>query len=619
MNHFTNDRFARQVGYRLEKIADLCAWWEQAFPDERYRREVIAKWTNSVAAATRSADGLVLREHRKTRKDGREHLVEVSGPVLGNRTVVLLDDISERKQWEAAMRESEERFRAMLDTAPVMVWVAGPDKRCTFVNKGWLAFTGRTMEQELGDGWCEWLHSQDQERCLAIYRAAFEKREEFQMEYRLLRADGEYRWVLDKGRPKYGADGTFEGYIGSCTDITDLKPSQEQMLAVQKLESLGVLAGGVAHDFNNFLGCILADADVTLSGLEGNSPARDGLERIEAVAVRASQIVRQIISYTGEEQQHPEPVDLSSLVREMLQLLRVCIPKNITLSIRVPESLPLSLGNAAQLRQVIMNLVLNAGEAIGDGDGEIIITGKLGHPVIGSPNDGELCESECVCLEVLDTGVGMTPDVQSRIFDPFFSTKFAGRGLGLAAVQSIIRNHGGSIQVTSAPGGGTTFRVFLPQRVAASEAPAENVSRPGGSILIVEDQETLRVSVARMLEKKGFPVLEAANGSVAVELIQDPNQDIAVVLLDLTLPGRSSQEVFSELQRTRPEAKVILTSAYGRESVGGSLRALKGNSFLRKPYRLSDVVKAVSHSLPAEAPSFSETGVRRCCQFGGAK
>jgi PAS domain S-box-containing protein len=617
---YINDRFTRNFGYSLEDIVDM-GGGREAEPDRPYRREAIENWSNFIAAATGNELDTAPHEHRITGRDGREHLVEVFGAVLGNRKLVLLDDITERKESEAALRESEERFRMMADTAPVMLWVAGKDKRCTFVNAGWQAFTGRAMQQESRDRWSDGVHPDDVDRCLATYAAAFDRREEFQIEYRMRRADGEYGWLLDKGRPRYAADGTFEGYIGSCTDITELKRSQEQILAVQKLESLGVLAGGVAHDFSNFLGCILADADITLSELDTDSPARGGLERIEAVAVRASQIVRQIISYTGEEQQGFETVDISRLVREMLQLLQVCIPKNVSLNIDLPDSLPLPHANAAQLRQVIMNLVLNAGEAIRDEDGEITVSGRLGCPgPNGSPRSGaEPPERESVCLKISDTGAGMTPEVQRRIFDPFFSTKFAGRGLGLAAVQSIVRNHGGSIEVNSSPGGGTSFEVVLPARVPAGGASSEKASVHRGSILIVEDEETLRVSVARMLQKRGFSVLEAANGSVAVDLIHDENQDIAVVLLDLTLPGRSSNDVFNELQRTRPSAKVILTSAYGRESLAWPLRALKRNSFLRKPYRLSELVKVVSHSLPVKTSPSPKTRGRRCFQLGGAK
>jgi PAS domain S-box-containing protein len=603
---YINQRFHENFGYRLDEIAGTEAWWERAYPDENYRQWVIETWNRSVDTAVRNGENIPPREYQITGKDGIQHSVEVLGAVLGNWKLVLFDDITERKRAEAALRESEGRFRLMADSAPVMLWVAGTDKQCTFFNKGWLDFTGRAMEQELGNGWSERVHPDDFGRCLSVYTLAFDARETFQMEYRLLRADGQYRWILDNGAPRFADDGTFAGYIGSCIDVTDFKRNQEQMLAAQKLESLGVLAGGVAHDFHNFLGCILADAVITMSELDADSPARDGLERIEAVAVQAAQIVRQIMDYTGQEQHHFEPVDLAHLVREMVQILRVCVPKAAKMKIALPPSMNVPRANPTQLRQVIMNLILNAGEAIGPQGGVITISGRQCDPPAGLLNDTAPRAEQYVCLEIADTGVGMTDEVRAHIFDPSFSTKGTGRGLGLAAVQGIVRSHGGAIEVATAPGSGTRFQILLPsdgklpEHVQRREPVPERRSAARGAILIVEDEETLRISVAAMLRKQGFVVIEAGDGDRAVELIRGHSENIAVVLLDLTLPGRSSPEVFAELQRLRPDAKVILTSAYGRESVAGPLKGLDRQSFIRKPYHFSELVTVVRDALPQE-------------------
>ena len=224
-----------------------------------------------------------MRELSARRKDGSEIPVEIAlNPIQtedGTWVLSAIVDISERKRAEAGWHESEERFRNMADTAPLMIWVSGPDKLCTFVNKGWLEFRGRILEQELGEGWSEGLHPDDLERCLATYSQSFDARRCFQVEYRLRRADGEYRWILDTGAPRFEANGVFAGYVGSCIEITDFKRAQEDELARQKLESLGLLARGVAHDFNNLQSTIIMLAEVMLEDPEVNSTLGSGATR----------------------------------------------------------------------------------------------------------------------------------------------------------------------------------------------------------------------------------------------------------------------------------------------------------------------------------------------------
>jgi two-component system, cell cycle sensor histidine kinase and response regulator CckA len=506
-------------------------------------------------------------------------------------------DITERKQAAAALVESEERFRNMADTAPVMIWVSGTDKLCTFFNKGWLTFTGRTMEQEMGNGWASCVHPEDLDRCLEIYSSSFDARRNFQMEYRLRRADGEYRWMLDNGVPRGEPGGAFAGYIGSCIDITDLKRTQDEGLARQKLESLGVLAGGIAHDFNNLLGGILAEAELVESDLAAGLPAGEEITRIKAVAIRGAEIVRELMIFAGQDQASlAEPVDLSRLVEEMLELLKVSISKQVVLQVNLDQNLPAVFGNAPQIRQVLMNLVINASEAIGEQAGVIHVGTSR---VTGRQGSGQY-----VRLEVSDTGSGMTEEAKAKIFDPFFTTKFVGRGLGLAVVQGIVRDHGGTINVVSTPGRGATFQVLLPcslKRVlrpsAGSSTGAEQANNRVGTILIVEDEELLRIAVSKALRKRGFSVIEASDGSAGMELMQKHKDDIDVILLDVTLPGRSSREILDEVRRIRPNLKVILTSAYDRNTVEASFTGLPITSFIRKPFQLSDLAGMLQDAL----------------------
>lgn len=506
-------------------------------------------------------------------------------------------DITERKQAAAALLESEERFRNMADTAPVMIWVSGTDKLCTFFNKGWLTFTGRTMEQELGNGWAAGVHPEDLDRCLEIYSSSFDARGNFQMEYRLRRADGEYRSVLDNGVPRWEPGGAFAGYIGSCIDLTDLKRTQDEGLARQKLESLGVLAGGIAHDFNNLLGGILAEAELVESDLAAGLPAGEEITRIKAVAIRGAEIVRELMIFAGQDQASlAEPVDLSRLVEELLELLKVSISKQVVLRINLDQNLPAVMGNAPQIRQVLMNLVINASEAIGEKAGVIHVGTSR---VTGRHGLGQY-----VRLEVSDTGSGMTEEAKAKIFDPFFTTKFVGRGLGLAVVQGIVRDHGGTINVVSTPGQGATFQVLLPCSLkralrpsAGSSTGAEQANNLVGTILIVEDEELLRIAVSKALRKRGFSVIEASDGSAGMDLMQKHKDDIDVILLDVTLPGRSSREILDEVRRIRPDLKVILTSAYDRNTVDATFTGLPITRFIRKPFQLSDLARVLQDAL----------------------
>ena len=605
---FCNGRMAEMLGTDVECMQRLSCF-DPVFPADV--EEARRHFGLQMAGGARPFD------FRLRRIDGSALWVSISfTPMYDDGGVStgllgLFTDISQRRQAEAALQESEERFRNMADTAPVMIWVAGPDQLCTYFNKCCLDFTGQSLDEKVGDGWVGNIHPEDREWFLAKYSSSFGTRQEFQAAFRLRRADGEYRSVLTTGVPRFTPGDEFAGYIGSCVDITELRRSQEQALARQKLESIGVLAGGIAHDFNNLLGGILAEAELsTMQLLQGESPL-EGIGRIRLAARRGSEIVRELMIYSGQDKGDPvEPVDLSGLVEEMLELLKVSVSKHASVKFSLDQNLPAVPGKASQIRQIVMNLIINASEAIGEEGGVIqVATSRSSLTPKSDINSHRLSSGNYLTLEVSDTGGGITEEAQARIFDPFFSTKFAGRGLGLAVVQGIVRDHGGAINLVSAPGQGTRFEIFLP--CIAGTAPSDHSAVAGvsveehrslaGTVLVVEDEGLLRLTVSKMLRKKGLGVIEAFDGFSALELIHAHKDEIDVMLLDVTLPGMSGREVFEQALRLRPDLKIILTSAYSRETVDASFAGLRVESFVRKPFQLAELLQLLRGALLSSA------------------
>jgi PAS domain S-box-containing protein len=517
-------------------------------------------------------------------------------------------DITERKAMYGALRESEERFRRVFEEGPLGLALVGRDCRFLQVNNALCRMVGYSEAELTQMSFVDITHADDRQADLELTQKLFENEIPFfQMQKRYVKKNGEIIWINltasvirnGEGLPLYG--------LAMIEDITEVKRAQEDALARHKLESLGVLAGGIAHDFNNLLGSILAESELLMAELPASSPAQGGIRSIQAIAERAAGIVRQLMAYAGEENASLEPVNVSQLVGEMLELLKVSLSKHATMKVDLTENLAVVHANAAQIRQVVMNLITNASEALGEKEGVITITTarlRLGRQ--SRVKSGfHLPAGNYLQLEVKDTGCGMTEEIQARIFDPFFSTKFAGRGLGLAAVQGIVRGHGGAINIVSAPGRGTCFQVLLPSiDQPVRDAPVigiplsvDQIGTASGTVLMVEDEETLRVAVSKRLRKRGFSVIEANDGVAAVDLFRANRPDVGVVLLDMTLPGMGGPEVLAELRAIHPDVKVVLTSAYSREAAAHLFEASQVSGFIRKPYHFGDLVQLLSVTL----------------------
>jgi CheY-like chemotaxis protein len=420
------------------------------------------------------------------------------------------------------------------------------------------------------------------------------------MEYRMRRADGEYRWVLNKGVPRFAPGGPFAGYIGSAIDITDLKRSQEEALSREKLQALVSLTRGIAHDFNNMVGSIFAQAELAEADLAEGSAPTDEIRQIKGVAVRASEMVRELMVYSGQETVTLEPVDLSPLVEDMSELLRASISKNSSLQLDLCRDLPRVQGNATQIRQLVMNLILNASQAIGENHGSI-------HVSTSASESADSAHGRCdfVRLLVSDTGCGISEEEKARIFEPFFTTKSHGHGLGLSVVQGIVRSHGGVLNVLSMPGHGATFEVLFQAAKADSgvhrSAPFEGAPKKSfvasGAVLLVEDEDPLRSATAIALRKRGFSVITAADGRMAVETFRAERDKIGVVILDMGLPVLSGQEVYRQIRMISPDMKILCTSGYAPKLKEAALSDVSAPRFVQKPYTISDLIEGIHEAL----------------------
>jgi PAS domain S-box-containing protein len=425
--------------------------------------------------------------------------------------------------------------------------------------------------------------------------------------YRVRHRGGSVHWLYDFTHVLRGPDGRATHYLGYVIDITDRIEAEAQarelerrLLHAQKLESLGVLAGGVAHDFNNLLTGILGQASLARRQLAGSeSPALESIEQIELLARRAAELTRQLLAYSGRGSFVLEPVDLGEVARELVAMLGVALPKNASLTLELAPTLSPVHADRSQMQQIAMNLLTNAGEALGGTPGRVVMRTYVEEcdearlrEVYERP---ERAPGRYVVLEVADTGCGMDEGVRRRLFDPFFTTKGAGRGLGMSAVLGIVRAQAGLVHVESEPGRGTTFKVLLPATVAEPAAPAPVFSTASpprmGVVLVVDDEAGIRTSLAKVLAHLGYGVLLASEGAEALETLERHGAEVVAVLLDLTMPGMSGPETLEALRLRAPALPVLLTSGYSETETASAPGAA---AFLQKPYGIDELERTLA-------------------------
>jgi PAS domain S-box-containing protein len=467
-----NKEFTRMFGHRAEDVVGRSV--DELIVPEALM-ESAREYTNQLKQV-----GRVEVETVRKRKDGSEiyvSLLAVAVTTSSGEHVVnyaIYRDITERKLAEERLRESEARFQAMADTAPVLIWMTGTDGLCNYFNTPWLEFTGRTMEQEVGTGWIEGVHPDDVQGCFDGFLPAFHARKPFRMEYRLRRADGEYRWVIESGIPRYTGAGEFAGYIGSNIDITELKRAEAERHRLHQLEAdlahinrvsmMGELAASLAHELKQPIAAALTNAKTCVRWLRRDTP--DVAEGCEAAlrmindATRAAEVIDRVRSLYRRDTSDRELLDLNEIIREMIILLHDKADRNsISIRTELDSELPLITADRVQLQQVLMNLILNGIEAMKDATGELTITSKR-------TADAQLLVS------VRDSGIGLPVGEVDRIFEAFFTTKVQGTGMGLSISRRIIESHGGCLWACANTGRGATFQFTLPTDVAASSPSA---------------------------------------------------------------------------------------------------------------------------------------------------
>ena len=541
----------------------------------------------------------------------RDH--EVRMVVCGQDEVMgITRDITKQKRAEKALRESEQRYRELFENANDVIYTHDLDGRFTSLNKAGERLSGYTREEACQMNVLSAVAPEYVDRISQKIASKLDNEDATQYELEIVTKD-QRRVLLEVSTRIIYKDGAPHAIQGIGRDITERRRAEEdrkrleaQIQHAQKLEGLGVLAGGIAHDFNNLLVGMMGYAGLALTKLTPESIAFGYVEKIETSAQRAAELTNQLLAYSGRSTFIIKPLNLSTLAVEMGRLLSASISKKAVLKYNCSPDIPLIHGDAAQLHQVIMNLITNASDAIGDDPGVITISAR---PIKADTSylsktflDDKLAEGLYVCLEVSDNGCGMDATTLQRIFDPFFTTKFTGRGLGLAAVLGIVRGHKGAIKVYSEPGNGTTFKILFPAMDTVAEVSAISADSTkskdalagwkGAGTLLVADDETTALQVAKdVLETYGYKVVGAANGKEAVEVFQQYQDEIVAVLLDLMMPIMNGEEAYELIHAIRPNIPVVLSSGYTEQDVSERFAGKGPVAFIQKPYVLQDLAK----------------------------
>ena len=605
-----NRECERVSGYTAEEIVGNPDAFYMLYPDPEYLANLNEQW-DKLRGDARGEES-VLRC-----KDGSEriiswHSVAAQVPVPGWDTWAIGIDVTEQKQVQADLEAGEEWFRSLYDEAPVGLFrnrlSDGMTVECNHAAAVMYGFSSREDAiQRRFQAIKHYADSEDRKRMVELLKRDG-RVDKFRTEMK--RVDGTTFWVEFSAHLVQN-DRYLEGVV---SDITNQKQAEEErrqleehISHMQRLESLGQLAGGVAHHFNNLLQGILGNAEMALWELDPAHPAFQNIQQILSTLDKATLLSTQMLGYSGKGATVLESIDLNNHLRDMEQLLRISVSSSASLVFDLEDNLPVFEGDAAQISQVVVNLITNASEALENQTGTITVrTGHRhcdGHLVSDAPMPVQPEAGDYIYFSVRDTGAGMNASTLAKLFDPFFSTKFVGRGLGLAAVQGIVRGHNGAITVQSTPGSGTTFTIVFPvadQGIQVIEKTPEKRTewQGGGVALLVDDEEVVLSVTSMMLEALGYEVLIARDGVEGVDTFREHADEIEFVLLDVAMPRMNGEEAYREIKAIRPDAKIILSSGYTEQDITSRFGMKKLAGFLKKPYQVDALKTMLQDVLP---------------------
>lgn len=604
-----NDAWCRLCGSSRDAL--LGTPFAVLFPDAA-AYESVARWMDSGATSREPAVFELALSSGDGFREVRVDLMALEPEATERGVIVSILDVTGQKAAERHVQEARRLLASLMDSLPGMAYRCRFDTSWTmeFISRGGEELTGYRRESLLGNkeiSYNEVIHPEDRQR---VYDSVdgMTRGDHFVIEYRIVRADGEVRWVWEQGRVVENDVSGVPMVEGFIIDITERRRLGENLVYLKKSESLAAMAGGVAHDFNNMLAAMIGNAEIALDHAGNPEEVRRCLSELLSAGERAAGLCRQLLSFCGNTRISDQLLDVSHLVRELVPLVRSTIHPDVKLHLALGDGALAVRGDGAELRQLILQVVVNAAESYLGQSGTVEVTSGCadldGRELIDAVPMPAAPRGRYVWIEVRDGGCGITAEVRRRMFDPFFSTKFTGRGMGLAAVQGIVRAHQGVMEVHSAPGRGTSFRIYLPAAECAGTAPVNPVAAKSSTairrVLVVDDDPAMRLMLQRMLAVDRIEVELAADGAEALRRFRQDPAAYDLVLMDLTMPVMDGIDAFLQMRTLVPDVRVVLTTGYSEELILSRIDPRCFAGVLIKPFTRDRLVEVLSGAMTKE-------------------